>query len=211
VAKLFPQKDVSDAIARLLVHLSALLVPSAQRDRWREEWLGELHAAPANRATRRRALGAPRDAWSTRAMHAADRRAPAGQSSWSAWSTDIKYAWRQLIRRPGYTLAVIACLGVGLAASVGTFSFLMSLLYGDLAGLSDRRSIARVYLSYDSATSQERIADGRQVIAEPLSLSDLVVLRHVPSNAAISALSGEGPLRMTAAGLHGPSAWRARS
>nr|MBP6717224.1 ABC transporter permease [Acidobacteriota bacterium] len=191
-------------IARLLVQLSALLVPTAQRDRWREEWLGELHSAPASRATARRALGAPRDAWSTRAMHAADRRTPAGQSGWSAWSTDLKYAWRQLIRRPGYTLAVIACLGVGLAASVGTFSFLMSLLYGDLAGLSDRRSIARVYLSYDSATSQERVADGRQVIAEPLSLSDLAVLRHVPSNAAISALSGEGPLRMTAAGLHGP-------
>lgn len=190
-------------LTRLLVRLSAWLVPAAQRDRWREEWLGELQAAPASLATARRALGAPRDAWSTRALRATTPGSRDAQSGWSAWSTDITYAWRQLVRRPGYTLTVIACLGVGIAASVGTFSFLMSLLYGDLAGLGDRQSIARVYLSYDSATSQERVANGRQVIAEPLSLSDLAVIRHVPSGAAISALSGEGLLRMTAAGRHG--------
>lgn len=188
------------ALARAIVHLSAPLVPRAQRARFREEWLAELDAAPANLATLRRALGAPRDAMSTHTMNPTH---PTSRSSWSAWSTDMKYASRQLLRRPGHTVAVIACLGIGIAASVGTFSVLTSLLYGDLPGLADRKSIARVYLGYDSATGTESVAGGRQVTAELLSLSDFAIMRQVPTNATTRALAAEGQLRMTAAGLHG--------
>ena len=39
---------------------------------------------------------------------------------------DLKYVARQLLRRPGHTLAVIACLVIGLVASVGTFSVITS-------------------------------------------------------------------------------------
>ena len=42
---------------------------------------------------------------------------------------DLKYVARQLLRRPGHTLAVIACLVIGLVASVGTFSVITSLFY----------------------------------------------------------------------------------
>ena len=49
---------------------------------------------------------------------------------------DLKYVARQLLRRPGHTLAVIACLVIGLVASVGTFSVITSLF--DLVALRRR-------------------------------------------------------------------------
>ena len=55
---------------------------------------------------------------------------------------DLKYVARQLLRRPGHTLAVIACLVIGLVASVGTFSVITSLFYGDMPGIAGRRSLA---------------------------------------------------------------------
>lgn len=122
----------------------------------------------------------------------------------AALTSDIKYACRQLIRRPAHTLTVIACLGVGIAASVGTFSVLTSLLYGDLPGIDQRKSIVRVFLSYDSATGSERVESGQQVVADPLSFSDFAVLRRLPATSAIEHLSAEAMLGMTAVGRRGP-------
>ena len=68
---------------------------------------------------------------------------------------DLKYVARQLLRRPGHTLAVIACLVIGLVASVGAFSVITSLFYGDMPGIAGRRSLARVFLRYDSPTESE--------------------------------------------------------
>ncbi|MBW8868745.1 MAG: hypothetical protein JF610_15700, partial [Acidobacteria bacterium] len=56
----------------------------------------------------------------------------------SAVAADLKYAVRQLLRRPAYTFAVIACLVVGLVASVGMFSFISSIFYGDMPGIAQR-------------------------------------------------------------------------
>ena len=68
---------------------------------------------------------------------------------------DLKYVARQLLRRPGHTLAVIACLVIGLVASVGAFSVITSLFYGDMPGIAGRRSLARIFLRYDSPTGSE--------------------------------------------------------
>ena len=68
---------------------------------------------------------------------------------------DLKYVARQLLRRPGHTFAVIACLVIGLVASVGAFSVITSLFYGDMPGIAGRRSLARVFLRYDSPTGGE--------------------------------------------------------
>ncbi len=68
---------------------------------------------------------------------------------------ELKYVARQLRRRPGHTLAVIACLVVGLVTSVGTFSVITSVLYGDGPGISGRRSLARIFLRYDGPAGSE--------------------------------------------------------
>ena len=80
---------------------------------------------------------------------------------------ELKYVARQLLRRPGHTLAVIASLVIGLVASVGTFSIITSLFYGDMPGIAGRRSLARVSLRYDSPTGSESGEGGRRIVTAP--------------------------------------------
>ena len=117
---------------------------------------------------------------------------------------DLKYVARQLLRRPGHTLAVIACLVIGLVASVGTFSVITSLFYGDMPGIAGRRSLARVFLRYDSPTGSESGDGGRRIVTAPLSFNDFAIMRELPADSALDAIGAEGNLRMTAVGSHGP-------
>ena len=119
---------------------------------------------------------------------------------------DLKYVARQLLRRPGHTLAVIACLVIGLVASVGTFSVITSLFYGDMPGIAGRRSLARIFLRYDSPAESESGGGGRRIVTAPLSFNDFAVMRDQPADSALERIGAEGELRMTAAGSHGP-AW----
>ena len=117
---------------------------------------------------------------------------------------DLKYVARQLLRRPGHTLAVIACLVIGLVASVGTFSVITSIFYGDMPGIAGRRSLARIFLRYDSSTGSESGGGGRRIVTAPLSFNDFAIMRELPADSALDAIGAEGDLRMTAAGSHGP-------
>ena len=120
---------------------------------------------------------------------------------------DLKYAARQLLRRPGHTLAVIACLVIGLVASVGAFSVITSIFYGDMPGIAGRRSLARIFLRYDSPTGSESSASsgaGRSIVTAPLSFNDFAIMRELPAASALEAIGAEGHLRMTAVGSHGP-------
>ena len=115
---------------------------------------------------------------------------------------ELKYVARQLLRRPGHTLAVIACLVIGLVASVGAFSLITSFFYGDRPGVAGRRSLAGVFLRYDSPTAGE--SGGRRIVTAPLSFNDFAIVRELPADSALDAIGAEGTLRMTAAGSHGP-------
>ena len=117
---------------------------------------------------------------------------------------DLKYVARQLLCRPAHTLAVIACLVIGLVASVGTFSIITSLFYGDMPGIAGRRSLARIFLRYESPTGSESDGGGRRIVTAPLSFSDFAIMRELPADSALEAIGAEGDLRMTAAGSHGP-------
>ena len=117
---------------------------------------------------------------------------------------DLKYVGRQLLRRPGHTFAVIGCLVIGLVASVGAFSVITSLFYGDMPGIAGRRSLARIYLRYDSPTEREPGSGGRRIVTWPLSFNDFAIMRDLPADSALDAIGAEGDLRMTAVGNHGP-------
>jgi predicted permease len=110
--------------------------------------------------------------------------------------SDLIHALRSLIRRPGHTIMVILCLAAGLTVSIATFSFLMSFLYGDQPGITNRLEMVRVYLSYE--------VQGRHVSARTLSLEDYRVLRD--SGPALGSIAVEGESKMAAIGNHGPLA-----
>ena len=186
--------------ARLVIRAAAWLVPAGPRARWREEWLAEYAAiAGHDRAKARRfARGAFRDAWAVRqSARLAARAIGRSRTSWRAGlGGDLRQTARRLADRPVHSAAVIVCLGVGLVASIGMFSVLTSLLYGDQPGIVDRASLARVFMSYDTATGVETIGGGRRVIAVPLSLSDFEALRDRPRNSSLESLAVEGKLRI---------------
>ena len=120
---------------------------------------------------------------------------------------DMKYVIRQLLRRPGHTLAVIACLVIGLVASVGTFSVITSFLYGDMPGIGGRRSLARIFLRYESGTGSVLVNgpdEAARIVTVPLSFNDFAIMRGLAADSALEGIGAEGTIRMTAAGSHGP-------
>jgi predicted permease len=128
-----------------LIYLVSLLVPSRIRAAWREEWLGELHAARRAGAGRtlRLALGAPFDALSSRWTTRTSRRARGS----GPWRTDLKQTVRSLMRSPGHVTVVALCLGVGIAVCTTTFSILNAYTTGELPGVTQRARLVRLHLS----------------------------------------------------------------
>jgi predicted permease len=183
-------------LARLIIRGSARLAPKTDRARLTEEWLAELDAVAARGAgaALRFSFGAPKGAWAMRPP----------TKLLSAIGADLRYAARQLARRPAYTAVVMACLIVGLVASVGMFSFITSIFYGDMPGIAQRRQLLRMNLGYDLAAGYETLSDGKRVVAEPLSYSDFTIVRDLSTTPALDAIGAEGGLLLTATGNHGP-------
>lgn len=185
---------MTNAPARLIVRGSARIVPKAHRARFREEWLGEIESQSDERLTARtlrHALGAPRDAIALRLDATRDglRALAAG------WATDARQTVRAFWRQPRHALTIVGCLGVGLISCVSVFSILNSLLYGEIRGIADRRSLARLSISHDRAVSTENLGTAGSVDADPLSVSDLESLERDPGP-ALTSLAAEGTLRV---------------
>ncbi len=62
---------------------------------------------------------------------------------------DLRYALRTLRLTPGFTLAVIITLGLGIGATAGIFSVIDRIMFQPPALLHDPGSVSRAYLSYD--------------------------------------------------------------
>jgi putative ABC transport system permease protein len=62
---------------------------------------------------------------------------------------DVRYAWRSLRARPGFTLAIVLTLGLGVAANAVMFGIVDRLLLRAPAYLESSERVHRVYLTYD--------------------------------------------------------------
>ncbi len=147
---------------KTLIYLLSLLVPSRLRAAWREEWLGELHAArrAGGARTFRLALGAPFDAlssrWTTRERGIGWR----GPSR-----SDLKLGVRMLVKYPGLT--VIGSLAMAFAICVGTVVFqVLSLFVFPSLPLPEGDRFVKIH-NWDVAT----------LSAEPRALHDFAVWR----------------------------------
>lgn len=129
----------------VLIRCAARLVPPGSRDRWREEWLGELWHGLAGRPQKggwrlrltmlARSVDAFRDAWLSRA---ADRRGGAGhprrfangiESFWH----DLRFAARTFRQQRAYTMLVVTVFAVGIGANATVFSVVHGVLLEPLA------------------------------------------------------------------------------
>ena len=191
------------AVARIIIHLSAWLAPREVRARWREEWIAELsnfELRSSNFEVLLRALGAPIDA----ALARLRTWAAAGRAARAGARTDLHQTVRSLVRQPKHVITVVACLGIGITVSVAVFSVINSLLFGQIPGIENRQTLARVFLSHESTYGQESVGRAGMVSADALSRSDIEVIEQV-RDSAFSGWAAEGDMRF-AVSYHGTSA-----
>jgi putative ABC transport system permease protein len=125
------------------------LVPSARRDDWRREWEGELwhRLAAVERHT-----GRPGSALDLAARlsgvvpHAFRLR----RNQWrlDMIAHDLLFAWRTMLRRPGFALLVTGTLGLGIAANTAMFSVVNAVLVRPLP-YPDPDRLVFMYGSFD--------------------------------------------------------------
>jgi len=78
-----------------------------------------------------------------------DDRDTRGVAFLDALAQDLRYAVRTLRLTPGFTLAVIITLGLGIGATAGIFSVIDRLMFRPPAMLHDPGTVSRIYKQYD--------------------------------------------------------------
>ena len=124
---------------RLILHLISLIVPFAQRQRWREEWLAELQHGGL-----RMLAGALPDAW---AMRTLAREAGRVRRSWKpfhAVDQDLRYAARSFGNGKSFTLAVIASLAIGIGATTSGFALADAAFFRPFVGIEDPDTLVQL-------------------------------------------------------------------
>lgn len=118
--------------------LIARIVPSSLRARWLEEWRAELTHGRWTMV-----LGAPTDAWALRSQERTDGVAT---HRFHAFPQDVRYALRGLLAAPGFTVAAVASLSIGIAVNTAAFSVLNAVAFRSFIAVHDQESLVRVLL-----------------------------------------------------------------
>ena len=110
---------------------------------------------------------------------------------WSAFAQDLRYALRGLRLKPGFALAVILTLGLGIGANATMFGIVDRLLFRPPAFLHAPDRVGRVYLvhTYSDGTADPESGMGYHRYAR-LSRVDAVVRRDDAVLFARSSPSG---------------------
>jgi predicted permease len=122
--------------ARLVVRLAVLGVPATSRERFVREWRAELVNESLNFTAfqlLRHACGAFPDAWALRRVAREASARKSNLASWlGAWANDARVAARSLRRSPGFTLATVVTLAIGMGGSAAIYTLLDSVVLDPL-------------------------------------------------------------------------------
>ena len=168
-----------------VIDVSRWLAPPSRRRDWRRQWRADIWhewnslarhprgvAGPATLAGR--TAGAVRHAFWLR-MHV--RRL-------ETITQDLRYGWRQMIRRPGVTIAAVLTLGLGIGANVTMYSWVDGRMRRMLGGVDHQERLvalnAVAKTRNDLSTSYPDFVDFRQ--RRPESVDDLIAYSLTPMN-----------------------------
>lgn len=115
---------------RGLLRLASLLVPAGRREDWLAEWRAELEHARLSGERRGEAPQLTRLRLAARALGAVPdalwlRRGGGGSG---CWRRALRDATRSLVRRPGFSLAVIGTLALGMGSATAIFTVVDALM-----------------------------------------------------------------------------------
>src|SRR5438270_12692965 len=119
-----------------LIDAGGWLAPRARRRDWRRQWRADI-AHEWQRLSRRRAGIAGRAGLAARVTgalrHAFWLRLHVRRLEMI--TQDIRYGWRLMVRKPGFTIVAVLTLGLGIGANVTMFSWVDSTLRRQLRGI----------------------------------------------------------------------------
>jgi predicted permease len=115
-------KRVRNGLLEAWLRLAARLAPPEDRERWLEEWRGELQEARARGLSAVRLL-----AWAI-GVGTAAIRFRGEEMSMDGWGKEVRQALRGLLRRPGFAAVAVLTLGLGIGANTSVFSIVNGVL-----------------------------------------------------------------------------------
>ena len=161
-----------------LIALIGIIVPTRLRADWRQEWEAELQ--------HRELLLASWDRLDFRnKLHLMRRSASA---FWDAlwiqrqrWEDemfqDLRYGSRMLLKRPGFTLAVVFTLSLGIGASTAIFSAVKPILFESLPYPDASQLVMMWDYGPDGARQELTFGTYREIVQRSRSFESLTVLR----------------------------------
>jgi putative ABC transport system permease protein len=111
----------------LWLHAVSVLVPAAERARWRDEWLSDIDDVAASGATAGELLSLALGIAGAAATFRFEGMTMDG------WTKEVLHAVRGLFRRPGFTLVAVTTLGLGIGANTAIFSVVNGVVLEPLA------------------------------------------------------------------------------
>jgi predicted permease len=161
------------------------LAPASRRRDWRRQWRADIlhewqwlarrpHDIGARADLMRRAAGALYHAFWLR-LHV---------RSLEMITHDLRYGWRLMVRKPGFTAVAVLTLGLGIGANVTIFSWVDTMLLRPLRGVADADRIVAMNgttrTRNNLAISYPDFVDYRQ--RRPASVDDLIAFTLIPMN-----------------------------
>jgi putative ABC transport system permease protein len=164
-----------------VIKAASWLAPPSRRREWQRQWRADIQhewnwlerhprgvAGPASLAGR--TAGAVQHAFWLRRIERITQ--------------DLRYGWRQMLRRPGISVVAILTLGLGIGANVTMYSWLDGRLRGLLTGVDHPDRIVALNgtsrTRNDLSTSYPDFQDYRQ--RRPDTVEDLIAFTLVPMN-----------------------------
>ena len=170
-----------------VVDLLRWLAPASRRREWRRQWRADLtHSWMA--LDRRDADARERFDLAARvggaARHAFWLRTH--ERTLDMITHDLRYGWRLMLRRPGFTAVAVLTLGLGIGANVTIYSWVEALLLRPIPGVDTSRFAAMTMTApgrTDLSLSYPNFADLRA--HRPAGVEDLIAYRVLPVNVRI--------------------------
>src|SRR5688500_63895 len=119
-----------------------------------------------------------------------------------SYLADLRHALRSLARSPGFVLAAVACLAIGIGANATMFGIVDTLLFRPPAHVVDADEVQRLYLRRTFPGIGERVNSAHSWPDYEMLLRDTRSFSHVTAETGGEVVLGRGAEGRSAKGLY---------